>query len=445
MEVFHIKIRNLKQELEAAKKANAGLENRLKNKKNEIERLKQDLNKTAHENEIFKRVVYDSRMEVTMDNKDDERIFKEALTPGKKFSSKTKKGFNDSHIIINSSINSLDEPAKVNLGMQTDSLKKKDRFIQTEAHGYLDLQKVISEVARIPHSVTRKLSSKTAIAVNLIERGDSEQLRNMSEISESDKLNTERRKSSTSRNLPSNLRSERNAIESIIDSESETISESSQNKIDPRLFQNVSKINVSPLERVSTITTNELGRAQVAKPKVMSKATPVTAAVPHRVTRNQKLQPVKSDHQLRATTSSFNKKPTIGFKDHNKDFPIEHLNQLKTVDRYKRNLTSREKDFISTLVSDKQSPKTSTDDGQRNTMTAVYENSQLGDKSVKSKQRALSPETKQHPRQYLQQMKWEQFEKVKSPSRFTHLRPTRQIMHSRKDMREKIRRAVSRQ
>jgi len=65
IEVYNIKVRNMKGELEAAKKAHTTLESKLKNRKNEIIQLKQDLNKTRDENEVFKRVLYDSKMDMS--------------------------------------------------------------------------------------------------------------------------------------------------------------------------------------------------------------------------------------------------------------------------------------------------------------------------------------------------------------------------------------------
>lgn len=62
IDVAHIKIKNLKTEIEVAKKSYSNLENKYREKKNDINKLKQELKTQKSENEIFKRVIYDSKV-----------------------------------------------------------------------------------------------------------------------------------------------------------------------------------------------------------------------------------------------------------------------------------------------------------------------------------------------------------------------------------------------
>jgi hypothetical protein len=57
------------------------LETKRKERKLEISILKLDISKTQQENEVFKKVISDSRMDITVDNKDDEKFIKNALGP----------------------------------------------------------------------------------------------------------------------------------------------------------------------------------------------------------------------------------------------------------------------------------------------------------------------------------------------------------------------------
>lgn len=157
IEVCHIKIRNMKEELKVAKNANSNLEKMLKQKKNEIEKIKQDLNKTLHENDIFKRVVYDSKLDVSAEHIHDASALKNSLSPNLK---NLKKGLNKdpnvSNILGNLSFHSADMNDKVDVEIQTDSQKRRDKFVQTEVQGLIN-----SHIDTLAH-ISRKLSSKTA-------------------------------------------------------------------------------------------------------------------------------------------------------------------------------------------------------------------------------------------------------------------------------------------
>lgn len=346
----YVKIRSLKEELEAAKKANEHLEGRLKNKKAEVDRLKQDLNKTMHENDIFKRVVYDSKMDMSTDQKQEAGRMKESLSPtGIKRDNRKRKNTD----MLDDSFCS-NEWDRVDAEMQTDTLRKRDRFIQTEKHGILDLEKVVSLAMLNTPAMQRKLSNKTMVGFNLLEKGKSDGERKYSQNDSYDSAILGERKSEKVKK-----RSDFNAIEHVIDSQSESISESTQ-KLDPRQFEDVSKIIVSPLEKMSTYKTNEFVR--------INSITSRKVETPRVEFKKLSKSPNNSETHARAGTSQFYKKPNI----EKLSLQGEQMQQLKVFERFRRNMTSREKDFVSTLMSDRPSRRTSTEDA-RNTMTAVYE------------------------------------------------------------------------
>jgi len=362
VQVGVIKIRNMKEELIAAKNSSKIQENQLKDKKSQIEKLKQDLNKISHENEILKRVVYDNKGDISVENKKDGSLLGSNLNPHKNLSSHNlNSDFIASSMLANSSFQSVEAHDKVSIDIQTNSLKRHDRFTQTEKLGNSRLI-----VANISPQTTRKFNKKSSM-------GPNEEIynlpRNASDKFLSDYTNIDNisRKDSSNKSF---YKKDFMEITNVIDSESESISDSTPPKIDMRQHIDISKIKVSSLERVTTIKTNEFMKNNSNDSRIL----PSTSNKSERQSRNSNMFNVNSEPKMRAVTSRFMKKPTVeicqdifALNDRKRE------DQLKVIDKFKRNLTSRgDKGYLSTLVSDKPMSKSSMEEG-RNTMTAVYE------------------------------------------------------------------------
>jgi len=261
------------------------------------------------------------------------------------------------------------ENNKWNVGIQTNSWKKKDNFMQTEHHGYIEIKNLLGR----NHNISRKLSSKTAVGfLNNTEQS-------VSEHKYSEGAHTELKRSQTKRfddsyktgKLIKNI--DYNAIQNVINSESESISDSTIDKGEiKRDFDNVSKIVVAPLERITTIKTTEIGDGQNTISKVVDAIIPVER---NRMTRNEKLKPVQSNPEMskqRATTTRLVKKNIVELSPNYLQLQGEKIKQVMVKDRYRKNLASREWGLVSTLGSDQVSRKTSIDDAKE-TMTAVYD------------------------------------------------------------------------
>jgi len=125
--------------------------------------------------------------------------------------------------------------------------------------------------------------------------------------------------------------------------------------------------------------------------------------------------------KTRAITTRLYKKPIeMEFSPDILHLKGEKVKQLKISEKYKRNLASRDGGLKSTLMSDKVSRKTSTDD-VKETMTAVYDTGKFliyFDLETNVKSRALSPISHVSSFKNLQRVKWENLNKAMSPTRF---------------------------
>lgn len=155
----------------------------------------------------------------------------------------------------------------------------------------------------------------------------------------------------------------------VIFDESESISGlSDDNKSSKRskVDREISKIIISPLERYDTIQTVDLMKGDESTPKIVD---------PPPVSRNTHFS--KQNHNFmtvggsRATTTRLIKRPISVFDDEDGMLYLsgEKINQLNTIERYRRHLATRGTE-MKALVSDAPSRKTSIDDASE--MPAIY-------------------------------------------------------------------------
>lgn len=141
-------------ELEQAKKKDT----KLKRRRQEIDQLKASLNKLNHENDFLKRLVFESKIDIKTNNQDELDIIEGLRSDSKLL--RDSKDFKDK---ANSSMSSTEDLNKCDVEVQTDNLRKRDNFAQTDKHGYIKLVNMIEMDKHITHTLSRKLSSKTAI------------------------------------------------------------------------------------------------------------------------------------------------------------------------------------------------------------------------------------------------------------------------------------------
>ena len=447
VEIANFKIRDLKSELEQAKKTNTNLEARLKNRKMELEKLKIDYKKMSHDNEILKRVVYDSRSHIQVEDAEEVTVLKECLAPSHDDSkhgsrprdNKSKIRIDDSYMI---------DYSMCDQEIQTETKNKlRDRFTQTEKHGYVNLMKILEIKRNTQHNkqLIRRLSTLTSVGVQQMDdnlKVDFKQL----DVPQSDKISVDNQ---------------------IIYSESESLMESSQIDDvlrDEKIGKDISKIRISPLEHTDTRKSDELQITEESPSKILKNDPPETRD--SQVSRPKRLSNIENFKSDRSTTSQLIKRDA----NKNKDelfLSGEKINQLNVIDKYRRYITSRERDFVSTLISDNQSRKTSIEDNNR--MSSIYEQKHpmfiQTHKTPLSKVRGktniyiklslfhidtFSPQAKKSAGN-LDFGKWDEVKTALSPSRFKNKHIESQFMKKRaeigsqKDMRKVLRNAFIKQ
>ena len=82
----------------------------------------------------------------------------------------------------NTSLSDTEDLGKVDEEIQTDNLKRRDNFAQTDKHGYLKLVNMIELDKHISHTLTRKLSTKTTLEFGKIESFKEQNSRKLTEI-----------------------------------------------------------------------------------------------------------------------------------------------------------------------------------------------------------------------------------------------------------------------
>ncbi|CAI2372803.1 unnamed protein product [Moneuplotes crassus] len=434
IEVAHIRIKNLKLELNTAKNTYKVIENKYKEKKNEINKIKQELKTQKSENEIFKKVIYDTKvskpMPATKKSQSDLNVSISKII-------EIKKGRNGENVQIknvitetNSNVSSIIETCEV--AIMTDACKRKDNFMQTEAHGFVEIQDIIRRNSLI--NVRRKISSNTAIGI--VEKSDQDKIsKHAHSESSMEKFIFARKEEKTGDKTMRN--NQYNEIDKVIKSESESVSQNTNLGIRNRDLEESIKIGVSPLEQVTTIKASQTNTGHVVVSKIVD-----CVNKPSKSSNKPKGMKTRN-HQTRATTSNLHMKPLMG--PNYLQLHGERMERLKATSKYKRNPSSIEGEFKTTLMSDRISRNTSIDE-VKNTMDAVYE------QESNTRTRVLSPITKASSFHNLKPIDWERLEKTISPSRnkMTHkFEPkyfrtrNKKMLSSRNDMRQKIKRAVS--
>lgn len=376
----------MKSELEVAKKAHTVLENKIKSKKNEITHMKQELKGLRSENEIFKRVIYDGKGEETPMSK--EGINKSIANIMSESGDEKAKIAKSKFMIFNDSYSSNDGETR-NVGILTDGCKKKDNFMQTEAHGFVEIQDIIRRNSLI--NLNRRMSSNNTLN-HLKTHNDSispkymnsanslnnykfpSQTPKNSQNSKNSKKSQNSRKSKNSKNslnYQKSLNSQNSANFGVtpISRNLENMgnfgtSQNSQNsdfssvsqQTDPRTTKRnpneLAKIVISPLEKVTTIKASETPRGkrvvskvvEVVSPQIENSRAPQTASKPFKGSQNPQgmfLSGVK-------------------------------VKQLKSSHKFKRTLPSVSNEIKSTLMSERISRNTSTEEVP-GAMDAVYE------------------------------------------------------------------------
>ena len=176
--------------------------------------------------------------------------------------------------------------------------------------------------------------------------------------------------SKTTSRLTPIKRSDFGAIENIVDSESESVSSSTQFKQEFKPNDKKNKIIISPLERTSTVKSNELIRIN----SIVSKVAPLsTPAQEHNKSRNNNVMNYNTTIKRRPTVSKFKINHEVVDSPDHLQLKGEKVSHYKNIQKNSRYMTSREKGIISTLVSDGFSRKTSNEELNKNTMAAVYD------------------------------------------------------------------------
>jgi hypothetical protein len=299
--------------------------------------------------------------------------------------------------------------------------------MQTERHGYVNLERILNMVP--PSS---KFSNKTMFTGNFKnnERDykQSHELENtISEVENPDILTL---KSSSNQGL-----SKFNGIKQSISLESNSVSEDSNKPSKNRHFEDVSKIIISPLEKVTTIKSIGSGGEKMILSKVIdSITTPVAKAkvihkdVDNRKSADERVKPMELDLKTPESTTRLFKKQTFEIPQNVLHLQGEKIKQIKEENYTKRNITGRERGVISSLMTERISMGTSIDD-LKEPMEAVYDNSNTFiliniDLASLQTRSAFSPQPKSRAKIGAGIMYNENNKQVQSPNRFIYANPS---------------------
>ncbi|CAI2372963.1 unnamed protein product [Moneuplotes crassus] len=356
VEVARIKIKSLMEELEIAKKSHNELESKYNAKRNQIALLKKELTNLKSENEIFRRVIYDPNVSKPLPEERSQSDLSKSVSRAIEINNGDLVQIKN--VISETNSDSSYKGETRDVGVLTDACKRKDNFMQTEAHGFIEIQDIIRRNSFI--NVNRKFSSKTA--VGFCYNPDD------GRISKDTHSETEMKNYIIPPNVGNKNKTLKNNeykdIEQIINSESESVSRETNPKMRNKDLEDSIKIDVSPLEKVTTIKSIQNKKGNI----VVSKVVDCVPQSSKDMKKRRVMQPEIVD-KTRATTSKNQMKPLM-----TPNYLIlqgKRAKYLKSTSRYKKNPSSIEGEFKSTLMSERVSRNTSTDE-LKETMKSVY-------------------------------------------------------------------------